>query len=73
MEPLLFLRILMGKNRHSRRKKKCQELSDELSLYNGIRKKMPKPTVIHKDKWEKRKKRFDWRKEICDDDDSRID
>ena len=48
------------------KKKKRHHLDDQLSLYQGIRKPMPKKGGPIKDRTEKRKKRFNWRDEIDD-------
>jgi hypothetical protein len=48
----------------SRRKKSHFMEDDQLSILRKIRKPMPPRTKVHKDRSEKRKKRFDWRDEI---------
>ena len=49
----------------SRSKKKNSKFDTNVEMYLSIRKPMPKPSSPFK---EKNKKRFDWRKEIYNDD-----
>jgi hypothetical protein len=56
----------MGRNSRSRSRKRHYMEEDTFSLYKKIRKPMPPKGMVHVDRKEKRKKRFDWRDEIDD-------